>query len=197
LESLEDAEIEDLERDPEARRRWRQLREASAACQTGPEAVSIEIVIGQTSLLDHQATQAMLEEEVRDAVLSTASTAAGAGVVGVFLTTVLPTTLEDLLAIALSAAIGYASILNLPLRRAETKKKLEAVTDAAIAELQGKLEVELHTALTRCESEVMMLIEPLEALLKEEVRRAETALAQRAALGDEVAALQRRAARIE
>ena len=39
----------------------------------------------------------MLEREVRDAVMSTAGTAAGAGAFGVLLTSILPTTIEDLL----------------------------------------------------------------------------------------------------
>ena len=39
----------------------------------------------------------------------------------------LPTTLEDALALALAASVGYASILSLPLRRREAKDKLEAV----------------------------------------------------------------------
>jgi hypothetical protein len=50
-----------------------------------------------------------------------------AGAVGVVLTSVLPSTLEDLLALAFAAALGYASLLNLPLRRAEAKRKLEAI----------------------------------------------------------------------
>jgi hypothetical protein len=70
----------------------------------------------------------MLEEEVREAVISTAGTAAGAGAFGVLLTTVLPTTVEDLLALALASMVGYVSILNLPMRRAEAKRKLEQAT---------------------------------------------------------------------
>lgn len=40
----------------------------------------------------------------------------------------LPNSLEDLLALALAGAVGYASILNLPLRRREAKDRLEAVS---------------------------------------------------------------------
>lgn len=47
----------------------------------------------------------MLEEEVREAVISTAGTAAGAGAFGVLLTAVLPTTVEDLLAMSLAAMV--------------------------------------------------------------------------------------------
>ena len=43
------------------------------------------------------------------------------------LTTVLPSTLEDALALALAGLAGYVALLNLPLRRAEAKAKLERV----------------------------------------------------------------------
>jgi len=79
----------------------------------------------------------MLEEEVREAVISTAGTAAGAGAFGVLLTAILPTTVEDLLALCLAAMVGYVSILNLPMRRAEAKRKLEAVT-AQFAQVSGQ-----------------------------------------------------------
>lgn len=54
---------------------------------------------------------------------------AGAGGLGVVATWFLPTTLEDLLALALAASVGYASILNLPLRRREAKDRLDAVAE--------------------------------------------------------------------
>ena len=43
------------------------------------------------------------------------------------LTAVLPNLLEDALAVALAAAVGYLALLNLPLRRAEAKGKVERV----------------------------------------------------------------------
>lgn len=198
FDSLLDTEALELERDPEARRRWRQLREAAAAGSGGGTDSTLDDAASEAvTVLDPQTTEAMLEEEVREAVLSTASSAAGAGAVGVLLTTVLPTTLEDILALGLSAAIGYASILNLPLRRAEAKKKVDAAATAAAANIQGKMEAELTAALERCQAEVMSLIEPLEELMAEEVRRAEEALAAQEALAEEVAQLQRRAASVE
>lgn len=43
------------------------------------------------------------------------------------LTVFLPSTLEDVLAVALAGLLGYVALLNLPLRRAEAKAKLEKV----------------------------------------------------------------------
>lgn len=49
--------------------------------------------------------------------------------VGVVATWILPNTLEDILAIVLAALAGYVALLNLPLRRAEAKGKLERVAN--------------------------------------------------------------------
>lgn len=54
---------------------------------------------------------------------------AGAGVIGVVATWILPSTLEDILAIVLAGLAGYVALLNLPLRRAEAKAKLEKVAN--------------------------------------------------------------------
>lgn len=49
--------------------------------------------------------------------------------IGVVATWILPSTLEDLLAIGLAGLAGYVALLNLPLRRAEAKSKLERVAN--------------------------------------------------------------------
>ena len=57
---------------------------------------------------------------------------AGAGVLGIISTFVLPNTLEDLFALAIGGLVGYAALLNLPLRRNDAKEKLQrAATDFA------------------------------------------------------------------
>jgi hypothetical protein len=62
-----------------------------------------------------------LESEVREVVMGTSTSAAGAATAGAVLATVLPTTLEDLLALALTSSLVYMSVLNLPLKRADVK----------------------------------------------------------------------------
>ena len=71
---------------------------------------------------------------------------AGAGAFGVLMTAVLPTTVEDLLALSLAAMVGYVSILNLPMRRAEAKRKLEHVTNT-FAQVGGGIPPGLMAAL--------------------------------------------------
>lgn len=199
-----DEALDTLESDPEARRRWRQVRTALATAEAAASPSSELAAAGDSTAaltaaaaLDARTTGAMLEEEVRDAVLSTAGSAAGAGAFGVVMASVLPTKLEDFLALALSAAVGYASVLNLPLRRADAKKKVEAAAQALSQDVQGKMQAELQVALGRCEREVVALIEPLEELTAAEVARAERERAARQGLFDEVGALQSKVENVE
>ena len=54
---------------------------------------------------------------------------AGATGLGVLSTFFLPNTLEDLLAVAVGGAVGYAALLNLPLKRNDAKEKLTRVAN--------------------------------------------------------------------
>jgi hypothetical protein len=56
----------------------------------------------------------------------------GAAGLGFVLTWFLPTTQEDLLALAIAGLVGYVSVLNLPLRRMEAKSKLERVANGFV-----------------------------------------------------------------
>lgn len=62
--------------------------------------------------------------QVREAVVGTALGAAGSFAVGWVLTWILPTSLEDVLAISLALLGVYVGVLNLPLRRAAAKAKV-------------------------------------------------------------------------
>ncbi len=53
----------------------------------------------------------------------------GATGLGVLSTFFLPNTLEDLLAVAVGGAVGYAALLNLPLKRNDAKEKLTRVAN--------------------------------------------------------------------
>jgi GTP-binding protein EngB required for normal cell division len=192
--------------DASERARWRAARAAlAAAAAAGPPAAAAAApgaaaateALDAARALDPAATEAFLEAEVRDVVLGTAGTVAGAGAFGLVLTSVLPTALEDLLALGLAAAAGYASVLNLPLRRAAAKNKVDAAAAELSARLQAAMEAELAAALEACEAAVLAAVEPLEAATTAEAARAAAVAAQADALAGEVAALQRRVAGVE
>lgn len=115
----------------------------------------------------------MLESEIQTAVTSSVSTAGSAAGLGLILTYVLPNTLEDLLAIGLSAAVGYTSLLNIPVRRMEAKKKISGDIDALVQKLFKDMEDERVEALERCESSVKDMIAPLEAIITDDMSRLE------------------------
>ena len=54
---------------------------------------------------------------------------------GLFLTSILQSTWEDLLAVALAGLAGYVAVLGLPLRRGDIKGKLEKAA-ASLAEVR-------------------------------------------------------------
>ncbi|KAL4458908.1 hypothetical protein ABPG75_013773 [Micractinium tetrahymenae] len=201
LEGVLNTELEGLDSDAEARRRWREMRqlttEAEVAAAAGGTPPDAEAALVAVAALDPKTTEVMLEEEVREAVISTAGTAAGAGAFGVLLTAVLPTTVEDLLALSLAAMVGYVSILNLPMRRAEAKRKLETLTNTFAEDIQSKMEAELRHSLAVCEAEVLSFIAPLEQLTAAEVRRLEAAEAGRGRLVEHLDRLKQRVANVE
>lgn len=118
----------------------------------------------------------IVESEVKVAVTSSVNTAASAAGLGLVLTTVLPSTLEDLLAVGISAAIGYTSLLNIPIRRMEAKKKVTSQLSALIQAIHDNMDAERERAMEQCESSVTHMMEPLDHMIQTEIARLETNL---------------------
>lgn len=202
MKMSDDALLEDAE----ARRRWRADRQ-DAVLQSVNKSVSNTSDISQeqkrgnamkaAESLDIDRTESMLEQDVRDAVLGATSTAAGAAGVGAILTTILPNTLEDLLALALAGAIGYASVLNVPLKRAEVKKKLESSSAEIANEIANAMKSELDESVRACEFRILEIMKPLEELAAGEVTRIEKSLTKQKELVEVIETLQQRVYSIE
>ncbi|KAK9811735.1 hypothetical protein WJX72_009255 [[Myrmecia] bisecta] len=191
---------------------WRAMQSASLSSvddedATSPSVSSAEMVAAangssETALqvvmkFEPRAAAALLEEEIREAVIATVGAGAGAAALGVVGTAILPTTLEDLLALAVSGLAGYVAVLNLPLRRAEAKAKLEKVANNFAKDVQGRLQQEMAQALDGCCGEINSFILPLEALAVAAVERLQEAEARRAELVEELDQLKQRAANVE
>ncbi|EIE21598.1 hypothetical protein COCSUDRAFT_30102 [Coccomyxa subellipsoidea C-169] len=191
-----------------ARRQWREQREAVAAQakdanadgeagEGDAEESGSDTAVAALMRFEPKAAALVLEEEIREAVLSSVSSAVGAGLVGVVLTWILPTTLEDVLAIVLTGLAGYVALLNLPLRRAEAKAKLERVANNFIQEVEDRLKAELESSLDACTAEVNAFIKPLEEATLAVVERVRDSEIRRAVLADELEQLKQRAASVE
>jgi len=150
----------------------------SAALVVAPPAGALSVVeeleLGSVGLL--------LNEEVRESYTVTGGAVAGAGVFGVITTALLPTTWEDLLACAVAGLIGYLAVLNLPLRRAETKGKVKRVATNFSAELSSAMEGELAAAMDSSAGAIMAWINPLVEAARREVAMVQEAEQRRAQL---------------
>ena len=98
---------------------------------------------------DHAGAARLLEEEVKDAVYSTVGAAGASFFFAVFLSGFLDNFAEDVLAFSLTAAVGYVSVLSLPLKRAETKAKARAVAESFLDEVEAAMRAEFERRLAR------------------------------------------------
>lgn len=156
------------EQSEEERRKWRDSRASTLDNADQIPAFDIDI----------ETVGASIENEIQEAVVSSASTAASAGGLALLLTYLLPTTLEDLLAVGLSAAIGYASLLNIPVRRIEAKKKIEQQVDSSIQAIHLSMDARREAALEACIGKVNDLTAPLNEYVAAEMQRVESNLDQ-------------------
>jgi GTP-binding protein EngB required for normal cell division len=160
----------------------REARNAPAPPASAASAVAARFDQGAAALL--------LAEEVRQAAVATAGSAGAALAVGVVLTAVLPSFGEDALSLALAALGAYVGLLNLPLRRAEVKAKLQRAADAFAAELDAALQDELRDELGAALSDVQRLVEPWEAAAAAEAATVAAAQKRRDAEDDSLRKLQ-------
>lgn len=121
--------------------------------------------------LEPESAAVILNEEVRESFVLTGTAFAGAGVLEAVGTSILPTTLEDLLVTAVAGVVAYLAVLNLPLRRAETKAKVQRVSANFSKEVNEAMEYELEVCLNDTTQTILTLIEPLIKAAREEVAK--------------------------
>jgi hypothetical protein len=94
---------------------------------------------------------------------------AGAQGVGLVGTSVLANTLEDVMALSLAGLASYLAVLNLPLRRAEIKAKLQKVASNFAGNVEKLMEQELLSGVGDCVDKVAHLMAPVEEAYVAEV----------------------------
>ncbi|MCL7038402.1 hypothetical protein MKW94_010241, partial [Papaver nudicaule] len=85
----------------------------------------------------------LFDQEIREVVLGTFGGLGAAGLSASLLTTVLPTTTEDLLALGLCSAGGFLAVSTLPSRRKEMSEKVRRTADAVARELEEDMRKDL------------------------------------------------------
>lgn len=120
---------------------------------------------------DTQAAKILLEEELRQVVLTTFGGLGAAGVSASVLTSVLPSTWEDLIALGVCSAGGLVGVWNLPSRRAEVKKKVQKVADSFARQMEAAMERELRETVERLEEDIGDVLKPYHEAARAEATR--------------------------
>jgi small GTP-binding protein len=144
--------------------------ELASSDPTGPDE-TITPASTVTMSMDMKTIGGILEAEVQTAVVSSVNTLAAAVMLSLLLTSILPNALEDLLAIGLGAAVGYASILNIPVRRMEAKKKVTEEINRLVEAVHTAMDAEQTKNMQACDSNVKELVRPLDEALRKEIER--------------------------
>eukprot|EP00249_Psilotum_nudum_P024869 c29312_g2_i1 orf=312-3491(+) len=140
-----------------------QQAQLSNAQQPSQVKNSVERQVHSIAVLDEFDTTAatiLLEQELKEVVLSTFGGLGAAGVSASFLTSILPTTLEDLIALGICSAGGLFRVWNLPMRRETVKKKVQRVADSLSKQLNTAMELEFKGYTERLNLEVNEVIGP-------------------------------------
>ncbi|XWS76410.1 hypothetical protein CRYUN_Cryun01aG0173800 [Craigia yunnanensis] len=106
------------------------------------------------------AASKLFEREVREAFLGTFGGLGAAGLSASLLTSILPTTLEDLLALGLCSAGGFIAISNFPARRQGIIEKVKKTADALGRELEEAMQRDLQETTENLEKFVRIIGEP-------------------------------------
>ncbi|CAI5465876.1 unnamed protein product [Closterium sp. Yama58-4] len=116
-----------------------------------------------------RAAALLLEEEMRESVVSTVTGLVVAGVSASVLTAVLQSSLEDLLALTVCTAGGSLNVLTFPQRREQVKGKIRQRAAGLIKRLEEGLEGELQSRLADLESRIRAELAPYRCAVDDEL----------------------------
>ncbi|KAL3517570.1 hypothetical protein ACH5RR_020159 [Cinchona calisaya] len=120
-------------------------------------------------LEDFSATAAsnLFEQEIREVFMGTFGGLGAAGLSASLLTSVLPTTLEDLLALGLCSAGGLLAISNFPARRQRVVDKVKRRGDSLARELEEAMQKDLLETITNLEKYVRSASKPYQDVMQQ------------------------------
>ncbi|KAK0581509.1 hypothetical protein LWI29_014647 [Acer saccharum] len=110
--------------------------------------------------LSASATSKLFEQEIREVFLGTFGGLGAAGLSASLLTSVLPTTLEDLLALGLCSAGGYIAVANFPARRRRIVDKVNKIADGLGRELEEAMQKDVSESVSYLENVVKIIGKP-------------------------------------
>nr|XP_024371207.1 probable transmembrane GTPase FZO-like, chloroplastic isoform X2 [Physcomitrium patens] len=128
-----------------------------------------------TTLMDFDTNAAiiLLEQEFKEVVVSIFSGVGAAGISASVLTSILPTTLEDLIALGVCSAGGLVGVWKLPSQREVVKKKVRRVADSLARQIEEAMKDDLQKSIDAVRAEVETLTAPYLNAVEEKLRRVE------------------------
>ncbi|KAF8394426.1 hypothetical protein HHK36_020634 [Tetracentron sinense] len=120
------------------------------------EELSVKVIENFSSI----AVAKLFEQEIREVVLGTFGGLGAAGLSASLLTSVLPTTVEDLLALGLCSAGGLLAISKFPARRKEMADKVKRTADALARELEESMQKDLLETIENLKNFVKLTSKP-------------------------------------
>ncbi|CAI9107845.1 OLC1v1007315C1 [Oldenlandia corymbosa var. corymbosa] len=109
----------------------------------------------------------LFDQEIREVFLGTFGGLGAAGLSASLLTSVLPTTLEDLLALGICSAGGFVAISNFPARRQVVIGKVKRAGDALARELEEGMQRDLSETINNFEKYIKFMSGPYQEVLEQ------------------------------
>ncbi|KAG6774473.1 hypothetical protein POTOM_021826 [Populus tomentosa] len=135
--------------------------------ETHDMAKKVDLSIRVIENLSAGATSKLLEKQIREAFLGTFGGLGAAGLSASLLTSVLPTTLEDLLALGLCSAGGFIAISTFPVRRQAIVDKVNKIADGLAREVEEAMQNDLMETVGNLENFVKTIGKPYQDAAQE------------------------------
>lgn len=144
-------------------KRWPSLVDAEKQIQAdASKLLGRKYVQSSHAMGDFSPTAAskLFEQEIREAFLGTFGGLGVAGLSASLLTSILTTTLEDLLALGLCSAGGLLAVSNFPARRQQVVKKVKRTADGLAREIEEAMQKDLLETMAYLEDIVKFIGKP-------------------------------------
>ncbi|XP_015087872.1 probable transmembrane GTPase FZO-like, chloroplastic isoform X1 [Solanum pennellii] len=161
LQSKRDQEVQFYKQSFE--KRWTSLVNPSDQIELGTTGVldrKSEVTISVIEDFSAAAASKLLERDIREVFLGTFGGLGAAGLSASLLTSVLQTTLEDLLALGLCSAGGLLAVSNFSSRRQQVVDKVKRTADGLARELEEAMQKELLETTSNVEDFVKLIGKP-------------------------------------
>ncbi|KAH1227344.1 hypothetical protein GLYMA_10G026400v4 [Glycine max] len=144
-------------------KRWPSLSHESSQINFGTDQLLKKVDQAGSQVIDNFSSIAVsksFEQEVREMILGTFGQLGVAGLSASLLTSVLQTTLEDLLALGICSAGGYLAISTFPARRQKVIDKVKTKAETLAYELEEAMKKDLTEAIENLDTFVKVLSKP-------------------------------------